>query len=430
MTTINILRSERFRRLFKESFWIVLGQVLAVIGSLVGVRLLTGLLNPTTYGELALGMTLVTLVSQTVLGPLGNGVTRFYAPAAEQSDLGGYLNAVRRLVLLATGIIVLMIPVIVAGLLVTGRSEWIAIAIAALVFAILSGYNSILSGIQSAARQRAIAALHQGIEPWARFLVAAGLLLWLGATSTVAMLGYVIGLSVVLGSQYMFFQKSISKNIKLSGDEKRWRKNIWKYSLPFATWGVLSWGQLSSDRWALEYFGTAQEVGLYSVLFQLGYYPISMITGMTVQFIEPILFQRAGDTSDSRRITDVHKLSWRLTWLALGITFFAFVFGLLFHALIFRIFVARRYLPISYLLPWMLLSGGIFAASHTVAINLTVKIKTHTMIPAKIITALLGMILNFFGAYLAGITGVVISSILFSSTYFLWMVMLSKKISG
>src|SRR3989344_1784787 len=117
MLYIQTLKSERFRRLSKEGFWIVLGQAAAVVGSLFGVRLLTELLDPAAYGELALGMTVATLVNQTVLGPLSNGVTRFYAPAVEQGDLGGYLNAVRRLVISATGIIVLMVLLTVAGLL-------------------------------------------------------------------------------------------------------------------------------------------------------------------------------------------------------------------------------------------------------------------------------------------------------------------------
>src|SRR6266852_2496474 len=150
MLDMQVLKSERFHRLSKEGAWIVLGQAAAVLGSLVGIRLLTELLDPAAYGELALGMTVATLVNQTVLGPLGNGVTRFYAPAQEKGDIGVYLNAVRRLVLSATGIIVLMILLTVTGLFFAGRIEWIGIASAALIFAILSGYNSILGGIQNA----------------------------------------------------------------------------------------------------------------------------------------------------------------------------------------------------------------------------------------------------------------------------------------
>ena len=51
---------ERIRRLSKEGAWIVLGQVTAVLGSLASVRLLTELLDPAAYGELALGMTVAT----------------------------------------------------------------------------------------------------------------------------------------------------------------------------------------------------------------------------------------------------------------------------------------------------------------------------------------------------------------------------------
>jgi O-antigen/teichoic acid export membrane protein len=150
------------------------------------------------------------------------------------------------LVLSATGIIVLMILLTIAGLLIAGRTEWIAIATAALIFAILSGYNSILSGIQNAARQRSIVALHQGMESWARFLVAAGLLLWLGATSTVAMVGYAVAIILVLGSQYVFFRKIIPRHITEADKERSWREQIWKYSWPMAVTGVTSWGFLAS----------------------------------------------------------------------------------------------------------------------------------------------------------------------------------------
>lgn len=422
--------SSRFRRLGQEFIWIGLGQATAVVGSLVGVRLITELLEPAAYGELALGMTVATLVNQVVLGPLGNGVIRFYAPAQEKGDLGGYLNVVRRLVLSATGVIILMILFAVAGLLIIGRTEWIAIATAALIFAILSGYNSILSGIQNAARQRSIVALHRGMESWLRFLVAAGLMLWLGATSTVAMVGYAIAVILVLGSQYVFFRKIVPTRITEADKERNWQEQIWKYSWPFASWGIFSWAQQASDRWALGLFATTQDVGLYAVLFQLGYYPMSMATGMAMQFLAPIFYQRAGDASDSRRNANVTNLSWRLTGLALGLTGGAFLMALLFHTLIFRILVAAEYRSLSYLLPWLLLAGGVFAAGQTIALNLMSRNKTQAMTAVKIVTALLGVIFNFAGAYWYGITGIVIAGVLFSVLYFLWMLVLSRKADG
>ncbi|MBI5911083.1 MAG: lipopolysaccharide biosynthesis protein [Betaproteobacteria bacterium] len=417
---------ERFRRLSKEGAWIVLGQASAVLGSLAGVRLLTELLDPAAYGELALGMTVASLVNQTVLGPLSNGITRFYAPAQERGDLASYLSAVRGLVLAASAVIAIMILLAAAGLLIAGRKEWIAIAGAALVLAGLSGCNAILSGIQNAARQRAIVALHQGIEPWARFLLAAALLLWLGATSTVAMAGYALAVTLVLGSQYVFFRKVIHVNGAVA-DRSSWRRQIWTYSWPISIFGTFTWMQLASDRWALERFATTQEVGLYAALFQLGYYPMSIATGMAVQFLVPIFYQRAGDASDYQRNAGVDSLSWRLTGIALGLTGAFFLAALLFHAQIFRLLVAAEYASVSHLLPWMLLSGGVFAAGQTIALNLMSQMKTQIMIAPKLITALLGVALNFALAYWYGISGIVIAGMLFSVAYFVWMAVLAKR---
>lgn len=417
----------RIKRLAKEGGWIIVGQVAAILGALVGVRLLTELLDPTEYGELILGMTVGTLINQIVLGPLGNGVNRFYAPAQEKGDLGGYLNAVRRLVLNATGIIVFITLFAIGGLLVSGRTEWIAIVVMAIIFATLSGYNAILSGIQNAARQRAVVALHQGMEYWMRFLVAAGLLIWLGATSTVAMLGYAIAVMLVLCSQYIFFRKIKPKNITGPNIEGKWQEQMLKYSWPFASWGIFYWAQSASDRWALELFTTTQEVGLYAVLLQLGYQPVSMATGMAMQLMSPIIYQQAGDATDSRRNGNVNKLIWRLAWLSLCVTGAAFLIAFLFHNQIFLIFVGKKYGSISYLLPWVVLAGGLFAGGQVLALDLMSKMKTNTMVAAKIWTAIFGVIFNFAGAYAFGITGIVFAGVLFSILYSAWMVILTKN---
>ena len=314
-----MLTTDRTRRLFKEGSWIVLGQFLMVIGSLAGVRILTELLTPDAYGELALGMTIATLVNQIIMGPLSGGIIRFYAPAVERGDLGEYLNVVNKLLMYATALIFLLTAITFVGLTLSGKNQWIAISVSALVFAILSGYSMNLSSIQTAARQRAIVALHQGVDPLLKSLVAAGLIAWLGMSSVVAMIGYAIAAILMLGSQTYFFQR-ILRGKTFSKIANDWQKDIWTFCWPIGVFGVFTWFQLASDRWALQFFSSTSDVGSYAVIYQLGYYPISLLTGMAMQLLLPILYQRAGDAKDSKRIADVSKLSWQLTWLSLVLT--------------------------------------------------------------------------------------------------------------
>jgi O-antigen/teichoic acid export membrane protein len=148
---------------------------------------------------------------------------------------------------------------------------------------------------------------------------------------------------------------------------------------------------------------------------------------MAMQFLAPIFYQRAGDASDIRRNADVTNLSWRLTGLVLGVTGTVFFVALQFHAQIFLILVAREYWSVSYLLPWMLVAGGLFAAGQTIALNLMSQMKTRVMLAATIIPCLLGVAFNFVGAYWYGTTGIVIAGVSFSVLYSAWMATISVR---
>jgi O-antigen/teichoic acid export membrane protein len=422
-----VLSSKRSQRLLKEGFWIILGQAAATIGSLVGVRLLTELLNPIQYGELALGMTIATLVNQVVLGPLGQGVLRFYAPAVELDEIGSYLSAVRRITFFAIIVIGAFIVIGVIGLEITKQSFRLPIFVMALAFATATGCNAILSGIQNAARQRAVVALHQGLEAWARFFIATALIAWLGASSSLALFGYVISSLLVLTSQWLYFRKALPHSRRIQPEQKnKWHEKIWHYSCPFTIWGIVTWGQLVSDRWALELFSTTQQVGMYAVLFQLGYYPISLATSMAIQFLQPILFQMAGDASDAQRNAHVSDLSWQLAGFSLGLTGIVFGITLLFYRQIFGVFASGEYAQVAYLLPWMVVAGGVSAAAQTISLDFLSQTRTSLMMRVKITTSFVGVTLNFFGAFYYGVGGIVGASVIFSVFYCIWMISLSK----
>ena len=304
-----MIATPRFHRLAKEGSWIVAGQIAAVLGALVLVRVLTEYLEPAQYGQLALGLTVAGLVNQVVMGGVTAGIGRFYSIAAEKNDLSGYLHASRRLMGYATSAVVAIALALMAGMFWLGYSQWMGLAATALVLSVLSGYNASLSGIQNAARQRSIVAFHGGLDAWLKILLAVGVMLWLGSSSTAVVMGYALSSLLVTGSQLFFLRRLIRPQGKEPRVSENWGRQIWAYSWPFSAFGVFTWMQQISDRWALQTFASGYEVGLYAVVFQLGYVPIGLATGMAMSFLGPILYQRSGSAADHTRNTSVHRIA-------------------------------------------------------------------------------------------------------------------------
>ena len=136
----------RMRRLAKEGSWIVIGQIAAVAGGVVLVRVLTEYLDPLQYGRLALGLTLAGLVNQVIMGGITVGITRFYSIAADKHELRGYLRDARRLLGFATLTVAVLGLLLLAGLHEGGYSDWMGLAAAALALSVISGYNARSAG--------------------------------------------------------------------------------------------------------------------------------------------------------------------------------------------------------------------------------------------------------------------------------------------
>jgi len=433
--TVGKIFSPRFQRLGREFFWIGLGQALTVLGGMVGVRLLTQALDPTRYGELALGLTVGGLVTQLAFGPLQQGVLRFFGPAQEANELRAILIGVRDLLAWASIFILGIAGLVVIGLWISGHAAWIGLAATAFLLALISGYERALDAMQSAARQRAVTAWHQALAQWLRFLLAVGLIAWLGALISIAMLGYLLATVIVLVSQFMFFRRKFWTIISSESREqfvetRKWSQRIQNYAWPFMTWGLFLWVQQSSDRWALQAFNQTQDVGYYAVLSQLGYMPIILLTGIMVQFLQPILFAQAGDGSDLFRVKRARQLNLLVIIAFVVMTALGTGLAFVFHEQVFAMLVAPEYRGISPFMPWMVLSGGLFASGEVTALLLMSGVTTRILIAPKIGTAILGILLNIAGAYWLGLCGVVFASVAFSLVSLVWMLVLSNHLQS
>lgn len=411
--------------LFSEAALILCGQIAAAAGGMLGVPLLAHFLQPEDYGRLALGGTVAALVQQLTLGPLGNAVERFYGASTEANALSDYLHATGRVVLITCAFLVVVGTL---ALIALANSPWhgaVALASWSLAYAVISGISSQCDGIQCAARQRAIVSWHQGLGVWLRF-ASASLLVQITRSAEMAMAGFAIAATVVLVSQAVFLRRGIlsSPAYRPGLDPEATRKlrgQMWAYARPFSCWGLFTWAQTASDRWALQTFTTTRAVGVYQVLYQLGYYPIALATMFLYQLVAPILFARVGTGTDERRMKSAEKMVNRLFAACFLLSIVVALVSAAVCKFLFHHFFPASYGSAALLLPVIALSAGIFASGQVVSLRHSITTDPRSLIAPKIVTAVLGAGLNFVGAYLFGLAGVVVAGLCFSIAYCVWV---------
>lgn len=415
----------RYRRLAKEGGWIIVGQIASVLGSLALVRVLTGRLDTTQYGELALGLTLAGLMNQVVMGGLSAGVGRFYSIAAEKQDLRGYLHATRKLLVYATAAAAAIGLAVMAGLLSLGYGQWLGLAAATLIFSVLSGYNASLSGIQAAARQRGIVAFHAGLDAWLKILLALGLLIWLGRSSTAVVIGFALSSLFVNSSQLLFLRRLGQTETASRGHP--WMGQMWAYSWPMAAGGLFNWGYYASQRWALELYVSTSEVGQFYALTQIAYTPLSMGGAMLMSFLTPILFARVGDATDDDRLRSAHRVVMRVGAVGLGLTLIIALASCFAHDLVFRLLVAREYRGISVYMPRVLLAAGILQVSIAMASIVSIENQTRRILPIAILGNSGVAWMNFYFTRRWGISGLTTSMMAGAAIHLAWMIVIVSR---
>ncbi len=425
----SFVQTPRFFRLAKESSWIICGQIISILGSLILVRVLTTYLEPAQYGQLALGLTVAGFINQLVTGGIIGGIGRFYSIAVEKQDQGSYLKASQRLLFWTTAVVIILGLLLTASLMIMGDFRWAGLVVAIVFFSIFSSYNSALTNIQNAARQRAIGVLHGALDACLKIIIIISLFYFFNITSILVIVGYFLSSMIVCASQFFFLRNTLLSHRAKVIDYRPWMSQIWAYSWPFSTWGIFTWLQQASDKWALEWFTTTDTVGSYAVLYQLGFVPVSLGSSLLLGLLGPIIYQRIGEAQDRARVSDVFKITKNLSLLILFCAFLIFVFTCYFHSFVFKILVDKRYGVNSYLLPWLVIASGFQSCHHIIGVRISALLKTKMIIIPQIFSAFLFCSLNLAGSYCFGLKGLIFSFVISSFILYIWILLLSEYIN-
>ena len=418
---LKILFSSRHKRLALEVLVVLAGKVAVLAGTLALVKVLTERLTPAEYGVVALALSLAAASNFFIFGGIISGIARTYSIAQSSADLPRYFRACTTLFFLAT--LPIMATAIIASNLVPVMSNWKGLVLPVTLLALLMGINDIGLSIHNAARNRATVALHRGIEVWLKVGILLAHFHSFSSSTAAVIVTYTTSVLFCLLSHIWLLRKLIpSPKIDLTPKKQspiNWVARVWRISWPVTLFGPFMWLQTFSDRWSLDYFSNSGAVGMYAVLYQLGFSPMQMLQSIFSQFSAPIIFNRAKDGSNSSLLNSSNNLVFVVTAISFVVTIFVTIFMYFAHGTIFKLLVAEEYHAVSKLLPLLTLAAGIFGTAQLLSTTFLIKEKATMLITPNIIAALVGVAFVVIGAAYFSILGVALAQVAYSLVYLL-----------
>jgi O-antigen/teichoic acid export membrane protein len=306
------------------------------------------------------------------------------------------------LLIVATGLITTLIS------LVFEKSEFTLFIAALFAFSCVSGMNDITNGLHNLARNRMIAARNSTCELILRLPIV-GALFWIfHASIEMVVIGYLVSSVVLFCIQKIDIQKLIPSNRPLQEKSINWRNGILKVALPASAWGFFVWIQQASDKWMLQMFSSTVDVAQYSVIYQVGYTPLVMLTGILVTFFAPILYR---DNISNRAL--INKL---LKFIAITTVLFMFL-SWMFGDFILMSLVSEKFMQAEHYFPHMVLAAGLYSVGDILCIKMMSDIRIKEIMRIKIISSLIGFVANAVGAAAFGLAGIVYAAIFFGFCY-------------
>lgn len=412
----------------QELIWVATGQALTLGIGFLSLKILTNIMEAALYGQLMLGTSIAALVSLLIYGPLGQAATRFYSVCRERGDLGNYVCAFRNIhtrllwaLLLPTFVIVVVFHLVVGGV-------WPHLVAVAILYSAVTGINHGFLSMFSGMRRRAVVALHQGGESAARLLGAVIAMLIAGISPGVALIGYVSGSLLVMGSLFRVASTTVELDHRSSRRSPRVNtpsgvarktiyKEIWQYVLPFLVWAVIGYAIMHGDRWILQGVGGSEAVGIYIAIYQIGSALPNAIISVICQYVEPVVFERVETSRASRYGMDGTVLI-RRTVLYIGFLLIAMVSMASAWSMEIVDFVTTpEFAQHSGLLAWIVAGTGLIGLGQILTIQGLAMRRPSAYIGSKAVAAIALLGAAYFGATQRGAEGVAMALVVAGSVY-------------
>ncbi len=362
MKVLDLARQFGERRLIREGGWVAVGQGVAIVARIGGLRLITDLVSPQVYGEVVLLLGLATLGSSMFCSPVLTALVRFYPDAARAGRVAELRALLSKLLVPRTlGIAALLAG---GGVIWAGFSSGRASAIAFVGVAILLVLDVVRlfeSTLLNAARRQRAYSLWYAADAVSRPALAVAAILLFGADAVSVLLGYA---AAVACTNLAFRRATVRGGPGEGAAPGAWveeiRRSMLRYAGPLVPLALLGWIISLSDRYILAGLTGPMQTGIYAAAYGLASTPFIMLDQFLALTLRPVYFDAIAqrDRRRERRIFLVWLAVLAVT-LLLGMALIVPLAGP-----IVKLVLGEAYWGAAGLVPWIAAAYAIQAVQH------------------------------------------------------------------
>jgi len=277
--------------MIKEFFSDLVKYIPSIVGpaafGLITVFIVTKLFTPEEYGNYALVLVTVSVFGIIAFSWLTSSIIRFLPVHIKTEGLKRFYTTISILTISSVGLITIVFWVTLLKIRFSiSTNLYSLMKIGFLVFIILSLYDVLLTVLR--AKRKVIT--YSAFYVWrycAPLLIGLILIFLLNFGIEGLLWGSFLGLVAAFPLLYKYVFKASFPNVNLVSTSMS--KEIIKFGLPLVPTYLFTWALSLSDRYILEFFRGSQEVGLYSVGYDISDKSIQLITSLFMIASGPII---------------------------------------------------------------------------------------------------------------------------------------------
>jgi O-antigen/teichoic acid export membrane protein len=279
---------QRYRIIIGEGIWVLTGQALTGLFTLVGTRLITQYVDPELYGLANLVQNALLLLRTLFCSPLLNAALRYYPDAQREACLPTLHATLLRS--LAKAFLAMEVITVAGGLLWTWRENhdsrvvWILTA-----FVGFDVLRTLKMTLLNAARKQRAAAIVSAIEALSRPLLVVGAVLLFGPTLEAVLGGVAASIAIALLALYAGDSRHVEGGH--NAVPLAMLVEMRRYALPLVPISIFNWLTSVSDRYLIQWLShDLRSVGIYAAGYGLVSQAFLLLNAVIALTLRPVYF--------------------------------------------------------------------------------------------------------------------------------------------